>query len=135
VRTALADVVAAHAAAEETEVYPSLVRKKAVDEDEVEHGTHEHQEGNEKLLALVQVEDVESDAFDEAVEEVTKALAHHLDEEERDILNPARTDVPSDDRARLGSAFARERSRQLDAGAGQPANLRRLIEKERQRTA
>jgi hemerythrin-like domain-containing protein len=133
VRKALADVVAAHAEAEEQYVYPTLVRKKAVDEEDAEHGTHEHLEGNEKLLALLEVSDVESEDFGDAVEELTKALAHHLDEEEREILNPARTDVSDDVKRDLGAKFAAERNRQLDAGAGDPDNLRKLIEKERQR--
>ncbi|MCW2611772.1 MAG: hypothetical protein QOC93_4145 [Actinomycetota bacterium] len=133
VRRALADVVAAHAEAEEAYVYPALVRKRAVDEDDVEHGTHEHLEGNEKLLALLEVEDVTSEDFDEAVEELTKALAHHLDEEEREILNPARTEVEDSVKQDLGRKFAEERNRQLDLHAGEPENLRTLIEKERAR--
>jgi hypothetical protein len=135
VRTALADVVAAHAEAEEAHVYPTLVRKQAVDEEDVEHGTHEHLEGNEKLLALLQVEDVKSEDFDEAVEELTKALAHHLDEEEREILNPARTEVEDAVKQDLGRKFAEERNRQLDLHAGAPENLRKLIEKERERAS
>jgi Hemerythrin HHE cation binding domain len=133
VRAALADVVAAHAAAEEKHVYPALVRKRAVDEQDAAHGTHEHLEGNEKLLALLAVEDVRSEAFDEAEEELTRALAHHIDEEEREILNPARTDVDAETNARLGKAFATERNRLLDAHAGTPDNLRRLVEEERRR--
>jgi hemerythrin HHE cation binding domain-containing protein len=135
VRKALADVVASHAEAEERHVYPTLVRKHAVDEEEVVHSTHEHLESNERLLDLMEVEDVQSEDFDEAVEELTRALAHHLDEEEREILNPARTDVPADVRADLGRLFAEERNRQLDAGAGDPENLRRLIDNERRLAA
>jgi hypothetical protein len=135
VRKALADVVAAHAEAEEKLVYPALVRKKAVDSEDVEHSTHEHLEGNEKMLALLEVEDLTSEEFDEAVEELTKALAHHLDEEEREILNPARVDVAEETRQDLGRKFAEERNRRLDAGAGDPDNLRKLIEQERQRAS
>ena len=134
VRTALAAVVAAHAEAEEKHVYPGLVRRNAVDDDEVEHGTHEHLEGNEALLELMEMDDVQSDDFEEAVEGLTKALAHHLDEEERDILNPARTEVDDAVRAELGRAFATERNRLLDAGAGTPDDLRRLIAEEKART-
>jgi hypothetical protein len=133
IREALGNVVAAHATAEEEHVYPTLVRRKAIDEDEVEHSTHEHLAGNEKILALLEVPDVGSKDFDEAVEELTIALAHHLDEEEREILNPARTGVSAEVKAELGRRFAEERNRQLDAKAGDPANLRRLIERERQR--
>jgi hypothetical protein len=133
VRGALADVLAAHAEAEERYVYPALVRKRAVDEEEVEHSTHEHLEVNEALLVLLEVRDIRSDDFDRAVEDLTRALAHHLDEEEREILNPARTDVPEDTRADLGARFADERNRQLDAGAGDLDNVRRLIAVERER--
>jgi hypothetical protein len=134
-RQALADVVVAHAVAEELHVYPALERKGAVDDEDVEHGTHEHLEGNEALLALLEVEDVHSEEFDEAVEEVTKALAHHLDEEEREILNPARTEVEDSVKADLGRKFAAERTRQLDAGHVGTARLRELIEKERAATS
>jgi len=133
VRAMLADLLAAHAEGEERHVYPTLVRGHAVDEAEVEHGTHEHLEVNEQLLALLEVTDLRSAGFDHAVKELTKALAHHLDEEEREILNPARADVPEDTRAELGRRFAEERTRQLDARAGDAANVRRLIERERQR--
>ena len=133
VRKALADLLAAHAEAEEKYVYPSLVRSRAVDEGDAEHGTHEHLEINEQLLALLAVDDMRSDDFDEAVEGLTKALAHHLDEEEREILNPARTELPVGTKAELGRKFAEERNRQLDAGAGNADNVRRLITAERAR--
>ena len=135
VRAALSDLLAAHAEAEERHVYPTLVRKRAVDEHEVEHSTHEHLEVNEALVGLLEVADVHSDEFGDAVEDLTRALAHHLDEEEREILNPARTEVPADTRADLGARFAEERNRQLDAGAGALANVTRLIEEERKRAS
>jgi hemerythrin-like domain-containing protein len=131
IRASLADLLAAHAGAEERHVYPALERRRTVDDEEIEHGTHEHLEGNERMLDLLEVRDVTSEDFDEAVEELTKALAHHLDEEERTILNPARTDVDAGVKAELGRAFAAERNRQLEEGAGKPDNLRRLIAAER----
>jgi hemerythrin superfamily protein len=133
IRQALADLLTAHAEAEERYVYPELVRDKAVEEDDTAHSTHEHLEINEALLTLLGVDDVASDAFDRAEEGLTKAVAHHLDEEEREILNPARTGVPDDVRADLGRTFAGERNRQLDAGAGTADNVRRLIAAERAR--
>jgi hypothetical protein len=132
VRAALADVLVAHAEAEEQHVYPTLVRQRAVDEEEVEHGRHEHLEGHERLLDLLEVGNLQSEDFDEAVEELTKALAHHLDEEEREILNPARTDVPESTRLELGRNFAAERNRQLDGGCGDLDNVRRLVRQQRQ---
>lgn len=132
-RAALADVLVAHAEAEEQHVYPTLVRKDAIDDEDAEHGEREHDEGHEALLALLEVDDVSSEEFGEALEELTKALAHHLDEEEREILNPARTDVADATRADLGRRFAGERASQLDARCGELDNVRRLVERARQR--
>jgi hemerythrin superfamily protein len=118
----------AHALAEERKVYPRLRRKHAISEHEAEHGEEEHAEGNEALLAVLELDDVYSDAFDDAVEELSAVIAHHLTEEELTILNPARTDVSDEERARLGDAFAQERNQLVDDGAGSLTHVRDLVE-------
>lgn len=128
-RASLSAVLIAHSEAEEEHVYPALVRKDAIDEEDAEHGEHEHDEGNAALLAVLEVEDTSAAEFGDAVEELTKVLAHHLDEEERAILNPARTDVPDQARTDLGEKFAAERSRLLEAGCGDVENVRRIVQK------
>ncbi|MEU9007582.1 hemerythrin domain-containing protein [Streptomyces sp. NPDC048551] len=117
----------AHGEAEESEVYGALKRFKDVDDDEVEHGTEEHAEGNGALLALLEVSEVGSDEWDERLEELVKAVTHHLDEEERTILNGAREAVPDERRAELGAAFLRERERQLAADCGSVENVRAVV--------
>jgi hemerythrin superfamily protein len=129
----LATVLIAHAEAEESKVYPSLRKKDAIDAEEVEHSEHEHDEGNEALLALMEVEDTASEEFSEKTHELSEALSHHLDEEERDVLNPARTDVSADDRAKLGDAFSVERSRLIDSDCGSIENVRKLVAKAKQK--
>jgi hemerythrin superfamily protein len=124
----LATVLIAHAEAEESKVYPSLRRKDAIDAEEVEHSTHEHDEGNAALLALMEVEDTDSEEFSSKTHELSEALSHHLDEEERDVLNPARTEVSEETRRLLGDAFAEERARLIDSGCGDIANVRKLVE-------
>lgn len=124
----LATVLIAHAEAEESKVYPTLRKKNAIDQDEVEHSTHEHDEGNEALLALMEVEDSTSEEFSEKTHELSEALTHHLDEEERDVLNPAKTDVDEEVRLRLGTDFAAERGRLIDSGCGAIENVRKLVE-------
>ncbi|MBV2357058.1 hemerythrin domain-containing protein [Streptomyces sp. J2-1] len=126
-RDEFADLLIAHAVAEETEVYPALKRFKRIDDDEVEHGEHEHEEGNQALLDLLQVEEVGSDDWDEKLEDLVQAIAHHTDEEERTILNGARENVPMSRREELGAAFLEERARQLKAGCGSPDNIRRVL--------
>jgi hemerythrin-like domain-containing protein len=124
----LATVLIAHAEAEESKVYPSLRRKDAIDAEEVEHSVHEHDEGNAALLELMEVEDTGSEEFSEKLHELSEALTHHLDEEERDVLNPARTEVSEETRRQLGDAFAEERARLIDSGCGDIANVRKLVE-------
>jgi hemerythrin superfamily protein len=133
VRDELAGLLVAHAEAEEAEVYPSLRRKDAIDADEAEHGVEEHAEGHEALLELLEVDDVDGEAFSEAVHELSEALSHHLDEEERTILNPAREEVAEDVREELGRAFSSARQDQLDADCGTIDNVRRLVREARDR--
>ncbi|KJK37369.1 cation-binding protein [Streptomyces variegatus] len=123
-----ADLLIAHAQAEEAKVYPALKRYKNIDDEEVEHGEHEHDEGNEALLELLQVEEVGSEEWDSKLEELVEAVTHHADEEERTILNGARENVAMDRREELGLAFARERERQLKSGCGSVENVRKIVE-------
>lgn len=119
----------AHGEAEEAKVYSALKRFRGVDDDEVEHGEEEHAEGNEALLKLLEVEDVGSDEWDERLEDLVKAVSHHLDEEERTILNGARENVPDERRAELGAAFLEERQRQLASDCGSIENVRKIVGK------
>ncbi|MEU0587913.1 hemerythrin domain-containing protein [Streptomyces sp. NPDC006132] len=122
------DLLIAHALAEEAKVYPALKRYKNIDDEEVEHGEHEHDEGNKALLELLQVEEVGSDEWDEKLEELVQAVNHHADEEERTILNGARENVAMERREELGRAFWEERERQLKAGCGSVDHVRKIVE-------
>ncbi len=130
-RTALANLLIAHGEAEEAEVYPQLERKDAITEEEVEHGEHEHAEGNEALLALLECKGTDTSKFDDAVEAMAQALMHHLGEEEQTILNPARTEVSDQVRADLGMAFIAARSKHLDADCGSIDTVREIVERDR----
>lgn len=123
----LSAVLIAHAKSEEAKVYPSLRRRDAIDAEEVEHSEHEHDEGNEALLELLEVDDVNSQQFGEKLHELSEALSHHLDEEERDVLNPARTDIDEDLRLKLGTDFATERKIQLEHDCGSLDNVRKVV--------
>jgi hypothetical protein len=127
VRRVLAALHVAHAEAEEQFVYPALRRKRAIGEHEADHGEEEHAEGNERLLAVLELKGTDTQSFDDAVEELATAINHHLTEEELTILNPARDDVPERVRGDLGERFATERNRQIDADCGSVDNVRRLV--------
>ncbi|MGZ5403868.1 MAG: hemerythrin domain-containing protein [Nocardioides sp.] len=127
VRSALAALHVAHALAEERLVYPKLRRKGAVSEHEAEHGQEEHAEGHEALLALLELQGTDTQAFDDAVEELATAVNHHLTEEELTILNPAREEVGEQVRAELGEAFAAERNRLIEENCGSLTRVREIV--------
>ncbi|MYR58351.1 hemerythrin domain-containing protein [Streptomyces sp. SID625] len=122
-----ANLLIAHAQAEESKVYPALKRYKDIDDEEVEHGEHEHDEGNKALLDLLEVEEVGSEEWDSKLEELVEAVNHHADEEERTILNGARENVAMERREELGAAFLEERERQLNADCGSVDNVRKIV--------
>ncbi|MET1005507.1 MAG: hemerythrin domain-containing protein [Propionibacteriaceae bacterium] len=127
VRHAFATLHVAHAEAEETHVYPTLRKKRAIGEHEEHHGHEEHAEGNEALLAVLELKGTDTQAFDDAVEELATAINHHLTEEELTILNPAREEISAAVLAELGLAFATERNRQVDEDCGRIDNVRRIV--------
>jgi triphosphoribosyl-dephospho-CoA synthetase len=127
-RRQMAELLVAHGEAEEGKVYPQLERKNAIDEAEAEHGTKEHQEGYETLLPLLEATELYDEDFSHALHEFSETLLHHLDEEERDILNPAREDVSDAERARLGAEWLAERNRMLDEGCGSVEQVRSLVD-------
>ncbi|MFF1546095.1 hemerythrin domain-containing protein [Streptomyces sp. NPDC058291] len=121
------DLLIAHALAEEAKVYPALKRYKKIEDEEVEHGEEEHEEGNKALLALLEVDEVGSEEWDEKLEELVEAVTHHADEEERTILNGARENVAMERREELGGEFLAERERQLKAACGSVDKVRRIV--------
>jgi hemerythrin superfamily protein len=127
-RRQMAELLVAHGEAEESKVYPQLERKDAIDEEEAEHGEKEHQEGYETLLPLLEASELYDEEFSTNLHEFSETLLHHLDEEERDILNPAREDVTDEERARLGAAWVTERNRMLEEGCGSLAQVRALVD-------
>ena len=127
-RRQLSELLVAHGEAEESKVYPQLERRNAIDEEEAEHGEKEHQEGYETLLPLLEATELYGEEFSNLLHELSETLLHHLDEEERDILNPAREDVSGQDRAQLGAAWLAERNRMLDEGCGSVEQVRALVD-------
>ena len=127
VRRAFSELHVAHATAEEELVYPKLRRKRAVTEHEAEHGEEEHAEGHEALLAVLELAGTDTQAFDDAVEELAKVVNHHLTEEELTILNPARDEVGPQVRADLGADFARRRNELIAQGCGSLTQVREIV--------
>src|SRR5690242_14200577 len=129
VRHAFAALHVAHAEAEEKHVYPKLRRKGAVGEHEAEHGEEEHAEGHEALLKVLELKGTDTQAFDDAVEELANLIAHHVAEEELTILGPARAEVSESVRTDLGAKWAARRNELIDSGCGDVENVRRIVAK------
>jgi (p)ppGpp synthase/HD superfamily hydrolase len=128
VRQAFADVLIAHGVAEEEVVYPVFRRRsEEIDQHEVHHGHEEHAEGNEALLAVLELKGTDTQAFDDAVEELSNLVAHHLVEEEVTILSPAREEVGARVRADLGERWATRRNELIDQHCGALEAVRRLV--------
>jgi hypothetical protein len=106
-----------------------VLRRRAADigEHEVEHGEEEHAEGNQALLAVLELKGTDSQAFTDAVEDLSNLIAHHVAEEELTIIGPARTEVAARTRADLGEQWAARRNELIDADCGRLANVRRIV--------
>lgn len=128
VRQAFAAVLIAHGEAEEELVY-RVLRQRAADvgEHEVEHGHEEHAEGNEALLALLELKGTDTQAFADGAEELSNLVSHHIAEEELTILSPARAEVSERVRRELGEQWAARRNQLIADGCGSLANVRRMV--------
>jgi hemerythrin superfamily protein len=128
-RHALAEVLVAHATAEEEEVYPTLRRQaRDVTPHEAEHGEEEHAEITEALLAFLRARGTDTQKYDDALEELATVVNHHSNEEEQTILNPAREQVEPATRAELGVAWLTRRNQLLEAGCASEAQVADLLD-------
>ncbi len=127
-RQALAEVLVAHAVAEEEKVYPQLRRARAITGHEEEHGEEEHAEINEALLEFLLARGTDTQKYDEALEELATVVNHHSNEEEQTIINPAREDVSLERREELGVAWLTRRNQLLEQGCASPEQVAALLD-------
>lgn len=116
----LTTLLFAHSRAEESEVYP-VVADEVGAAEHVEHSQEEHVEADELLAKLAET-DPESADFLTALEEVVKAVSHHIEEEEETVLADMRSGLSEERRAELGEAFLAERQKHL---GDQPEDITR----------
>lgn len=102
--TALVDLLEIHASAEESILYPNLVRAAQQGAEEAEHAVRDHNEIRDSVRA-VQEHAVGSDAWWEAVRAAWEVNEDHLREEERDVLPPFRDSVDRAGREELGERW------------------------------
>jgi hypothetical protein len=78
------------------------------------------------LATVLELKGTDTQAFNDAVEELSGTINHHLTEEELTILNPAREELGSRARSDLGAEFVKERNRQIDDNCGTVTKVRAL---------
>jgi hemerythrin superfamily protein len=100
----------AHARAEEAEVYP-VIAEAAAEKDDVAHGADEHLEAERKLRKVRHL--IDSPHFEPAVDDFVAAVAHHVREEESELLPALREATDEQTLERLGAAFERVRLDEL----------------------
>lgn len=127
-RQALAELLVAHAEAEEAQVYPTLENRDAISAHKEEHSEEEHAEITEALLEFLEAKGTETQKYTDALEKLSTVVGHHTVEEELTILNPALTEVSGDVRADLGARFAADRNRLLDEGCASVAQVQALVD-------
>lgn len=121
----LADLLAAHSLAEEAEVYPTF--RHDLPSEDVDHGYTEHAESFEALAALQRIDDVESPAWEDALGHLEDVVTHHAEDEEQEVLAPAREQVGEHIRFKTGKDFMRAREGWLQQNPGAPENVSKLV--------
>ncbi|GIH21786.1 hemerythrin [Acrocarpospora phusangensis] len=108
----LAAKFTAHARAEEAEVYPALAKAAPRERGEVHHGVEEHHEA-EELLAQLMEADPDRPEFLTVLAQMVKAVQHHVEEEESEILPAMAKAIPGDRLVKLGRVFSQAKAEEL----------------------
>jgi hypothetical protein len=108
----LAAKFTAHARAEETKVYPELVKAAPGEAGEVHHGTQEHHEA-EELLEQLLAADVDGPEFEPLLKKLVEAVEHHVQEEESDILPGMAKAIPAQRLQELARVFSTAKAAEL----------------------
>jgi hemerythrin superfamily protein len=107
----------AHSRAEESEVYP-VAKDEAGETEEVSHSQGEHAEAEHMLEEMIAM-DFESAEFEKSLDELIKAVTHHVEEEESRVLPGMQQRLSAERRAELAQAFVEARTEHLGDRPGQ----------------
>jgi hemerythrin superfamily protein len=105
----------AHAKAEEETFYRELAREG--EKGEAKHAKREHREIETALSELVAL-DLEDDDWSAALQHLTEAVQHHVEEEEGDVFEAARRSLDPDRLDKIAAEFAEHRLQQLERLGG-----------------
>jgi len=124
----LCALLIAHSRAEEVEVYP-VAKDEAGESEEVAHSQGEHAEAEHMLEEMTAMEP-ESAEFESALDELIKAVNHHVEEEESRVLPGMQERLSETRRTELAEAFVTARTEHLGDRPGQ-ANRKELEQQAR----
>jgi hemerythrin superfamily protein len=110
----LVALLSAHARAEESSVYPAL-RTQDDAKDKVAHSQEEHVEADQLAEQLLD-QDLDSGTYDKVLGDLVKAVSHHLEEEESDVL-PYLEKLDSGLQSKARREFIQIRAQHLFIGA------------------
>jgi hemerythrin superfamily protein len=103
VATQICEELDRHADAEEKVVYPAFGEEVDGAKSLVEDGAQEHAEARQLIGRIRQTKD--QDHLDELVGELQKAITHHVEEEESELLPKAEAALSASRLEELGQAF------------------------------
>ena len=97
--------LAPHAAAEEILVYPAVRGASGEGDEQASHSIDEHQE-IKRLLSEVDHMSATDPGRDQKVRELEQAVAHHVEEEEGEVLPSLRAGVTAERLEQMGELFS-----------------------------
>jgi len=108
IATQICDELDRHAAAEEAVAYPAFAQDVDGAKSLVEEGAEEHADARQLIGRIRQTKD--ADHLDGLVSELQQAIAHHVEEEESELLPKAKSSLSSTRLEELGQAFDEAKS-------------------------
>lgn len=99
----ICDELEVHTAAEEAAVYPVLEEELSNEVDTVEEAEDEHQEARDLIAKIRGTAD--DGLLVGLMDELERAISHHVHEEETEMLPKARAELPADELESLGEDF------------------------------
>ena len=106
----------AHSKAEEKTFYPQLAR--AGEKREAKHAEHEHREIEEAILEVEAVGFEDDSAYRRAIQNLTEAVQHHVEDEESDVFQSALDAMSTEQLDQIAERFQEQRRVELEALGG-----------------
>jgi hemerythrin-like domain-containing protein len=101
--TKICDELDKHTRAEDSAVYPVFADELSDEKGKVKEASNEHQEARQLIGRIRNTEDEAH--LSELMNELERAIQHHVHEEESEMLPKARRELPSDELDSLGEKF------------------------------